>query len=118
MTSVDGEVLLAALDHNILFCTPLTQYLPARLSNGRIAIVGDAAHVASPMVGAGLVYGLLDCLTLGRAVAAAGGTNEIAGLTALRAYEAERLEENRAHVQESLDATAGLLRFVTTPTNA
>lgn len=116
--SADRDVLVAALDRDVLFGTPLAQYLPARLSNGRVAIVGDAAHVASPMVGAGLVYGLLDCLAVGRAVAAAGGTNGTAGLTALRAYEAGRLEEDRAHVQESLDATAGLLRLVTTRTHA
>jgi 2-polyprenyl-6-methoxyphenol hydroxylase-like FAD-dependent oxidoreductase len=110
--SPERDVLVAALDRGILFGTPLTQYLPNRLCNGRIAIVGDAAHVASPMVGAGLVYGLLDCVALGRAVAAAGGTTAAAGLTALRAYEAERLEENRAHVHESQDATAGLLRSI------
>jgi 2-polyprenyl-6-methoxyphenol hydroxylase-like FAD-dependent oxidoreductase len=110
--SPERDVLLAALDRGILFGTPLTQYLPARLSNGRIAIVGDAAHVSSPMVGAGLVYGLLDGVALGRAVGAAGGTIGPAGVTALRAYEAERLDENRAHVRESLDATAGLLRSV------
>lgn len=113
--SPERDVLLAALDREILFGTPLTQYLPTRLSNGRIAIAGDAAHVASPMVGAGLVFGLLDGVALGRAVAAAGGTIGTAGVTALRAYEAERLEENRAHVQESLDATAGLLRGLARP---
>jgi 2-polyprenyl-6-methoxyphenol hydroxylase-like FAD-dependent oxidoreductase len=105
----ERDVLVAALDRHILFGTPLTQFLPTRLCNGRIAIIGDAAHVSSPMVGAGLVYGLLDCVALGRAVAAAGGTTGAAGVTALRAYEAERLQANRAHVQESLDATAGLL---------
>jgi hypothetical protein len=58
-------------------------------------------------------YGLLDCVALGRAVAAAGGTIGTAGATALRAYQAERLEENRAHVHESLEATMELLRSVT-----
>jgi 2-polyprenyl-6-methoxyphenol hydroxylase-like FAD-dependent oxidoreductase len=110
--SPERDVLLAALDHGVLFGTPLTQYLPTRLCNGRIAIVGDAAHVSSPMVGAGLVYGLLDGIALGRAVGAAGGTLGAAGAAALRAYEAERLDENRAHVRESIDATAGLLRSV------
>jgi 2-polyprenyl-6-methoxyphenol hydroxylase-like FAD-dependent oxidoreductase len=113
--SPERDLLLAALDRGILFGTPLTQYLPARLHNGRIAIVGDAAHVASPMVGAGLVYGLLDGIALGRAVAAAGGTTGTAGVTALRAYEAQRLQENRTHVQESLAATAALLRSVVSP---
>jgi 2-polyprenyl-6-methoxyphenol hydroxylase-like FAD-dependent oxidoreductase len=111
--SPERDVLVAALDRDILFGTPLTQYLPDRLCNGRVAIVGDAAHVASPMVGAGLVYGLLDGVSLGRAVTAVGGTTGSAGITALRAYEAERLDEDRVHVKESLDATAELLRSVT-----
>ena len=114
--SPERDVLVTALDRNVLFGTALTQYLPSRLCNGRVAMVGDAAHVASPMVGAGLVYGLLDGEALGRAVAAAGGTTGAAGVAALRAYEAERLEENRAHVQESIAATAGLLRSITTQT--
>jgi 2-polyprenyl-6-methoxyphenol hydroxylase-like FAD-dependent oxidoreductase len=108
--SPERDVLVTALDRSILFGTPLTQYFPQRLTNGRVAIVGDAAHVASPMVGAGLVNGLLDGIALGRAAVAAGGTRGAAGLTTLQAYEAERLEENQAHVQESLYATAGLLR--------
>lgn len=111
--SPERDVLVAALDHNVVFGTPLTEFLPTRLRNGRIAVIGDAAHVASPMVGAGLVYGLLDCIALGRAVTAAGGTTGAAGVTALRAYEAERLEESRAHVQESLDASAELLQSIT-----
>jgi 2-polyprenyl-6-methoxyphenol hydroxylase-like FAD-dependent oxidoreductase len=110
--SPERDVLLAALDRGILFGTPLTQYLPSRLCNGRVAIVGDAAHVASPMVGAGLVYGLLDAIALGRAVAAAGGTLGAAGVRALRDYESDRLEESRAHVEESVNATAGLLRSI------
>jgi 2-polyprenyl-6-methoxyphenol hydroxylase-like FAD-dependent oxidoreductase len=110
--SPERAVLLAALDRGILFGTPLTQYLPTRLCNGRIAIVGDAAHVSSPMVGAGLVYGLLDGIALGRAVGAAGGTIGAAGTAVLRAYEAERLDENRAHVRESINATTELLRSV------
>jgi 2-polyprenyl-6-methoxyphenol hydroxylase-like FAD-dependent oxidoreductase len=110
--SPERDVLLAALDRGILFGTPLTQYLPAQLCDRRVAIVGDAAHVSSPMVGAGLVYGLLDGIALGRAVAVAGGTTGDAGVAALRAYETERLDANRAHVLDSMDATAELLRSV------
>jgi 2-polyprenyl-6-methoxyphenol hydroxylase-like FAD-dependent oxidoreductase len=111
--SPERDVLVAALDRGILFGTPLTEYIPAKLYSGRIAMVGDAAHVASPMVGAGLVNGLLDALALGRAVGTAGGTRGAAGAGALRAYEAERLEDNRAHVEESIGATVGLLRSIT-----
>jgi 2-polyprenyl-6-methoxyphenol hydroxylase-like FAD-dependent oxidoreductase len=110
--SPERDVLVTALDRGVLFGTPLTEYIPTKLCSGRIAIVGDAAHVASPMVGAGLVHGLLDALVLGRAVAASGGTHGTAGINALRTYESERLEDNRAHVEESIGATVGLLRSI------
>jgi 2-polyprenyl-6-methoxyphenol hydroxylase-like FAD-dependent oxidoreductase len=111
--SPERDVLTTALDRGILFGTPLTEYLPARLSNGRVAILGDAAHVASPMVGAGLANGLIDGIAIAHAVTEAGGTHGAAGARALRAYEDARLADNRAHVQDSLEATEELLRSVT-----
>lgn len=102
------DMLLAAIDRRVIFGTPLAEYLPSRLCNGRVAIVGDAAHVASPMVGAGLTNGLLDCLALAKAIAGAGGTNGPAAERALLAYESARLRRNQAHVRESFEATRSL----------
>ena len=51
------EIVLTALDTNLLFGTPLADYRPRRMSLGRVAILGDAAHVASPMMGQGLWAG-------------------------------------------------------------
>jgi 2-polyprenyl-6-methoxyphenol hydroxylase-like FAD-dependent oxidoreductase len=106
------EILLAAIDERIIFGTPLAQYLPRRLANGRVAIVGDAAHVASPMVGAGLVNGLLDCAAVAEALKAAGGGRGSSGTAALLAYQKLRLTANRNHVGESMAATDALLRSV------
>jgi 2-polyprenyl-6-methoxyphenol hydroxylase-like FAD-dependent oxidoreductase len=47
------EVVISAIEHKVIFGTPLAEYLPERLVAGRLGMVGDAAHVASPMVGAG-----------------------------------------------------------------
>jgi 2-polyprenyl-6-methoxyphenol hydroxylase-like FAD-dependent oxidoreductase len=108
----ERDVLVAAIDRNVIFGTPLTEFMPSRLHNGRVAIVGDAAHVSSPMVGAGLANAFLDCLALAKAFSAAGGTAGASGERALEAYNAARLHPNQAHVRESLDATRGLLRSV------
>jgi 2-polyprenyl-6-methoxyphenol hydroxylase-like FAD-dependent oxidoreductase len=107
------DLLVAAIDRDVIFGTPLAEYLPSRLCNGRVAIAGDAAHVSSPMVGDGLANGLLDCLALAKAITEAGGTSGPSAARALKAYESARRNPNQAHVRESLVATRGLLRSVT-----
>jgi 2-polyprenyl-6-methoxyphenol hydroxylase-like FAD-dependent oxidoreductase len=107
---VAGEIIAAAISHRLLFGTPLAEYLPDRLVAGRVGIVGDAAHVASPMVGAGFASGLEDGLAFRAAIAHAGGTAGRAGAQALELYEQLRLEPNRLRVRESLAATRSLLQ--------
>jgi 2-polyprenyl-6-methoxyphenol hydroxylase-like FAD-dependent oxidoreductase len=107
-----ASVLSTALDRGVFFGTPLAQYLPVRLANRSVALVGDAAHVSSPMVGAGLSNGLRDGQAIAAAIGRTGGTAGADGIAALSSYEAMRLEANRAHVAESLLATTDLLRSV------
>jgi 2-polyprenyl-6-methoxyphenol hydroxylase-like FAD-dependent oxidoreductase len=107
-----AAVLVAALDRGVFFGTPLAQYLPARLANTSVALVGDAAHVSSPMVGAGLSNALRDCQALATAIDQQGGTIGAAGVAALSSYERMRLPANRAYVGESMLATTDLLRSV------
>ncbi|WP_442853138.1 FAD-dependent monooxygenase [Arthrobacter sp. 9MFCol3.1] len=38
----------------------MAEYVPARLARGRVAIVGDAAHVPTPMAGSGFPESLCD----------------------------------------------------------
>jgi 2-polyprenyl-6-methoxyphenol hydroxylase-like FAD-dependent oxidoreductase len=104
------EIVTAAIERGALFGTPLAEYLPERLVGGRVGIVGDAAHVASPMVGAGLSSGLEDGAAFRRAVVRTGGTTGESGIRALQLYEEIRLQPNRERVLESLAATNGLLR--------
>jgi 2-polyprenyl-6-methoxyphenol hydroxylase-like FAD-dependent oxidoreductase len=105
-----AEIIATALEHQALFGTPLAQYLPERLTNGRVGIVGDAAHVASPMVGAGFASGLEDGIAFVSAVKRVGGTLDHKGAQALRLYDQARLEPNRERVLESLASTQELLR--------
>jgi 2-polyprenyl-6-methoxyphenol hydroxylase-like FAD-dependent oxidoreductase len=77
--------------------TPIAEYLPERLVNGRLAIVGDAAHVPTPMTGKGFAASLQDALALGEA--AAGGLYGDTAMNALEHYEEMRLDSARSLVQ-------------------
>ncbi len=90
--------ILATIDAGRVFATPIAEYLPIRLAAGPLAIIGDAAHAASPMTGAGLVTGLDDVEALGRAVQA----QRAGGPPALPAYAAERLQPARALALSSM----------------
>ncbi|MEU4777256.1 FAD-dependent monooxygenase [Micromonospora sp. NPDC023633] len=69
-------------------CTPITEYVPERLARGRVALVGDAAHVPTPMTGMGFPTSLDDATAIARALAdAAPESVEKALLT----YEDQRL---------------------------
>jgi 2-polyprenyl-6-methoxyphenol hydroxylase-like FAD-dependent oxidoreductase len=103
------EIITSAIERKVIFGTPLAEYLPERLVAGRLGIVGDAAHVASPMVGAGFSSGLLDGAAFIDAVSRSGGTVADAGTQALQRYNEVRLTPNRRRVLESLAATRELL---------
>jgi 2-polyprenyl-6-methoxyphenol hydroxylase-like FAD-dependent oxidoreductase len=88
------EAIVQTLEGGEPFGTPIAEYVPDRLIRERAVIIGDAAHVASPMTGSGLRYGFLDVLALARAVATHASVGD-----ALRAFERERLDDDRALVQ-------------------
>jgi 2-polyprenyl-6-methoxyphenol hydroxylase-like FAD-dependent oxidoreductase len=72
--------------------------------SGRLALAGDAAHVATPMVGGGFRQGLLDVAPL-----AAAFTSQTDPAVALSLYQDERLGDARQHVQRSIAASANYL---------
>jgi 2-polyprenyl-6-methoxyphenol hydroxylase-like FAD-dependent oxidoreductase len=73
--------------------TPVAEYLPDRLVRGRLALVGDAAHVPTPMTGRGFAASLQDALDLAEVMA--GGMHEPGVVAALRRYEDRRLRAAR-----------------------
>jgi 2-polyprenyl-6-methoxyphenol hydroxylase-like FAD-dependent oxidoreductase len=83
-----------------LFANAIYEYLPGRLARDRAVIIGDAAHVVTPMTGAGLVNGFRDVLALTRELARADSPADVPA--ALRRYERIRLGPTRDLAQQSM----------------
>lgn len=85
--------------HGQAFGTPVAEYLPSRLVRQRVVLVGDAAHVASPMTGAGFQNALFDVAALASSLGGPSGAGVPAGL---RRYERERLSPARELVSSGM----------------
>jgi 2-polyprenyl-6-methoxyphenol hydroxylase-like FAD-dependent oxidoreductase len=99
------SVVSATLAAKRVFATPIAEYVPKRLTRGRLALLGDAAHVVVPATGAGLFTGLEEVEALGCAIEA----ERRGGPSALEAYERERLGPARQLGQSSRDWSRGYL---------
>jgi 2-polyprenyl-6-methoxyphenol hydroxylase-like FAD-dependent oxidoreductase len=96
-----------ALSLSLVFATPVVQYRPDRLYRGPVALAGDAAHAASPMVGGGFRQGLYDVAAL----AAVLDSGPSAGTPSLlRSYELDRLAAAQEHVERSQAASRQYLQ--------
>jgi len=101
------EALALALRNGTVFGTPIVHYEPKRLARGRVALAGDAAHAASPMVGGGFRQGLYDVAALAQVMTGLATPGEIPG--ALSRYQELRLGPAAQHVAISEQATADYL---------
>jgi 2-polyprenyl-6-methoxyphenol hydroxylase-like FAD-dependent oxidoreductase len=102
-----GEALTLALDTGTVFGTPIVEYKPAQLVAGRVALAGDAAHAASPMVGGGFRQGLYDVQALVQAMSTVVSADEVPD--ALARYQERRLAPAIRHVTDSEHETAAYL---------
>jgi 2-polyprenyl-6-methoxyphenol hydroxylase-like FAD-dependent oxidoreductase len=94
---------------DVLSGAPIAEYLPDRLATGALALVGDAAHVVSPMTGSGYASGVEDAAALGGALASRSANDPVSA--ALRRYEAARLPYVRALVSQSRRLSAAYVRY-------
>jgi 2-polyprenyl-6-methoxyphenol hydroxylase-like FAD-dependent oxidoreductase len=92
------DALSIALERGLIYGTPLVHFWPTRLVRGRVALAGDSAHTASPMVGGGFRQGLFDVAALSASIEP-GPHLEVQEL--LGAYQQRRLGAARAHVEQS-----------------
>ena len=94
--------VLHALEQGRWIGTPAAEYCPNRLQRERLAIIGDAAHVVSPVTGQGFRVGLLDAEALADCLASSKGSDGDAVRSALRRYEAKRLAPAQRLAAESM----------------
>jgi len=90
---------------------PIAEYRPSRLARGPLALVGDAAHVVTPMTGSGFATGVEDAAVLARRLADQRSDEPLS--TALAKYEASRLPYVRALVAHSERISADYVRHAT-----
>jgi 2-polyprenyl-6-methoxyphenol hydroxylase-like FAD-dependent oxidoreductase len=90
-------------ERQLVFGTPVAEYLPRRLATGRIAIAGDAAHAASPMVGGGFRLGVYGAEQLAQSFVSNPDVTSV-----LSAYESMCLGPARQHVSRSQRASRPL----------
>src|SRR5699024_10015477 len=84
---------LSALNNRGLTGIPVKEYIPDNLSNGRVALVGDAAHVPAPITASGFNQSLEDAVALGKCVAK--GVIGDDAIQAMEKYESQRLAKVR-----------------------
>ena len=75
---------------------PLRLQVADSFSKGRVALVGDAAHVIHPLAGQGLNLGLRDAAALADGVKTAIDTGQDIGVTALLDYDLWRNIDTRS----------------------
>ncbi len=95
-----AEALNVALERHFIFGTPVAEYTPNRLVSERVALAGDAAHAASPMVGGGFTEGLYDAAQLAESLSSTTSVRDM-----LASYEEARLAAAREHVAISQRAS-------------
>lgn len=77
--------------------TPIKEYYPEKLVKGRLALIGDAAHVPAPITASGFNDSLIDAVELGECVKS--GIDGVQAINALKDYEDRRLKKVQGMVR-------------------
>lgn len=91
---------------------PIAEYRPDRLASGPLAIIGDAAHVLSPMTGSGYATGVEDAAYLAGLLAGVAPSMPMDVL--LKQYEQARLPYIRGLVNHSMTLSGEFRRYAAT----
>jgi 2-polyprenyl-6-methoxyphenol hydroxylase-like FAD-dependent oxidoreductase len=102
-------VSVGVLSKDALSGAPIAEYRPEKLAAGALAIIGDAAHVVSPMTGSGFATGVEDAAVLAHMLTGLRENEPVSA--ALARYEAARLPFVRALVAHSRQISADYLRY-------
>ena len=87
------EAILDCIARRALLGIPIAEYVPTKLVRGRAALVGDAAHVPTPMTASGFSASLYDAEAIAEAVA--DGVSRGDMTDALGTYQRRRLSAVR-----------------------
>jgi 2-polyprenyl-6-methoxyphenol hydroxylase-like FAD-dependent oxidoreductase len=93
---------------------PIAEYKPERLNEGALAIVGDAAHVVSPMTGRGFATGVEDAIVLADLLMRRDRNERVADV--LTRYGEARLPFIRGLVAHSERISRDYVRFAAAAT--
>lgn len=85
-----NELVAATVRQGMIAPHPIFELVPRQLHGPRVALVGDCAHVASPITGSGARMAFLDAMALGKALSDTSSVDD-----ALAAYAAIRKDEAR-----------------------
>lgn len=91
------NTILHSIKTRNLIGAPVAEYIPDKLARGRIAIVGDAAHLPTPLTASGFNASLQDAATLAECVSK--GIQITKASKALLEYETLRLKNALQIVQ-------------------
>ena len=94
--------VIHAIDQREIFATPVAEYFPKRMVNGRLAIIGDAAHVTSPVTGRGFAAGVLDADLLAKNLVRSNAHDSAGIARALESFESHRLPEAQSLAETSM----------------
>jgi 2-polyprenyl-6-methoxyphenol hydroxylase-like FAD-dependent oxidoreductase len=104
------DLVEASLDAEALSLRPIYEYMPTALVTGRACLLGDAAHVASPITGAGARFAMLDALALAQALERHAGQETVDVSAALLDYERHQLGPARQLVASGHELGAAFRR--------
>ena len=89
-----ASAVATAFRNREVIATPITEYLPERVANGRVTLIGDAAHAQTPMTGAGFQEAVFDAAALASTLA-----NAPAPAEGVARFELLRLAQMRSRVE-------------------
>lgn len=88
---------------------PIKEYVPVKLIHGRFALVGDAAHVPSPITSSGFNESLIDAVVLSEC--ASDGLQGSKASATLEKYESMRLTKMQQMVESGREFSKSFGRY-------
>lgn len=88
---------------------PIKEYVPVKLIHGRLALVGDAAHVPSPITTSGFNEALIDAVILSEC--ASNGLQSSKAFDTLEKYESLRMEKMQQMVESGRSFSRSFGRY-------